>query len=78
MSSLAQEVDATLSHLDHSTAIRFERLIRDAVALVRLSAERSLATPVLDPAYFDSVIDAFPGLDFARPPQGDLPAARVW
>lgn len=78
MSSLAQEVDATLAHLDPSTAVRFERLIRDAVASVRPSAERSSVSPALDRAYFDSVIGAFADVDFARPPQGDLPAARVW
>lgn len=73
MSSLAQKVDATLSALDPATAAKFEQLVRDAVALVRPSAE-----PSLDAAYFDSVIGAFADLDFARPPQGDLPATKAW
>jgi len=78
MSTLAQEVDATLFYLDPATAAKFERLIRDAVALVRSSAEGQPVGASLDKAYFDSVIGAFADLEFDRPPQGDLPATKVW
>ena len=77
MSSLAQEVDATLEKLDPPAARRFERLVRDAVAAVCPSENSSLA-PSLDQAYFDSVVGAFADLPFERPAQGDLPSAKVW
>ena len=37
MSSLALEVDRALQHLDAETAARLERLVRDALALVKPS-----------------------------------------
>ena len=78
MSTLAIEVEATLGSLDPSTAAKFERLVRDAVALVRPAAQSAAHHPVLDNAYFDSVIGAFADIEFARPPQGELPAAKTW
>ena len=78
MSTLAQEVDATLGQLDPSTAAKFQRLVRDAVALVRPSAGDRPAVASLNQAYFDSVIGAFADLEFDRPPQGELPATKTW
>ncbi|MEO5915305.1 MAG: hypothetical protein ABIS50_13815 [Luteolibacter sp.] len=75
MSSLAMEVEATLSSLDPPTAAKFERLIRDAVELVRPAARNPA---ILDNSYFDSVIGAFSDVEFARPAQGELPSAKTW
>ena len=77
MSTLAQEVDATLDHLDPATAAKFKRLIRDAVALVSPTASEKPAA-ALDQAYFDSVVGAFADVDFHRPAQGELPATKAW
>jgi len=77
MTSLAAEVEATLSSLDPPAAAKFERLIRDAVALVRPSDKDSKST-ALDSSYFDSVIGAFSDIDFERPPQGELPETKTW
>ena len=44
MSSLALDVDRALKDLDANTAARLERLVRDALALVRLPASEA-ATP---------------------------------
>ena len=41
MSALATEIDLTLRDLDQATAVRFERLVRDALELVRPSATRA-------------------------------------
>lgn len=41
MSALAIEIDHTLRDLDEVTAARFERLIRDAMELVRPTAAQS-------------------------------------
>ena len=43
MSSLALEVDRTLQHLDAESAARLERLVRNALALVKPS--ETSATP---------------------------------
>lgn len=75
MSLLALEVEATLSSLDAPTAAKFERLIRDAVELVRPAGK---LPNVLDESYFDSVIGAFSDLEFARPAQGELPTVKTW
>ena len=77
MTSLAAEVEATLSSLDPPTAAKFERLIRDAVALVRPSGKESKSA-ALDASYFESVIGAFSDIDFPRPPQGELPETKTW
>lgn len=75
MKSLALEVEATLSRLDAPTAAKFERLVRDAVDLVRPAGT---AVNVLDDSYFDSVIGAFSDVEFARPEQGELPTLKTW
>ncbi len=75
MSSLALEVEATLSSLDAPTAAKFERLILDAVELVRPIGKPA---QVLDDSYFDSVIGAFFDIEFERPAQGELPCAKSW
>lgn len=41
MSALAIEIDHTLRDLDELTAARFERLVRDAMELVRPAAVRA-------------------------------------
>ena len=41
MSALAIEIDHTLRDLDEVTAARFERLVRDAMELVRPAAAQS-------------------------------------
>lgn len=68
------EVETTLSNLDAPTAAKFERLIRDAVELVRPADKPA---NVLDNSYFDSVIGAFSDVEFAHPAQGDLPSAKT-
>jgi len=75
MSSLALEVEATLSSLDAPTAAKFERLIRDAVELGRPAGKPG---NVLDNSYFDSVIGAFSDVESARPAQGELPTVKTW
>ena len=75
MSSLALEVEATLSSLDAPTAAKFERLIRDAVELVRPVGK---PPNVLDESYFESVIGAFSEIEFERPAQGELPTVKTW
>jgi hypothetical protein len=69
------EVETTLSSLDAPTAAEFERLIRDAVQLMRPAGK---PVNVLDDFYFDSVIGAFSDVEFARPAQGELPSAKTW
>ena len=75
MSSLALEVETTLNSLDAPTAAKFERLIRDAVELVRPAGKPANE---LDKSYFDSVIGAFSDIEFARPAQGELPVMKTW
>ena len=75
MNLLALEVETTLSSLDAPTAAKFERLIRDAVELVRPAGKPA---NVLDNSYFDSVIGAFSDVEFARPAQGELPSVKSW
>ena len=41
MSALATEIDHALKDLDQATAVRFERLVRDALDLVRTSGPRT-------------------------------------
>ena len=69
------EVETTLSSLDAPTAAKFERLIRDAVELVRPADKPA---NVLDDSYFDSVIGALSDIEFARPAQGELPSVKSW
>jgi hypothetical protein len=45
MSSLALDVDRTLKDLDAHTAARLERLVRDALALVRPHASEAATPP---------------------------------
>lgn len=81
MSALALEIDAALNSLDPATAAKLERLVRDALALVKPGAEAVLASnnpAKLDAAYFNSVIGAFSDVEFDRPPQGALPPIKGW
>lgn len=45
MSTLASEIDQTLQSLDADTAARLERLVRDALALVRPAGNLEKRTP---------------------------------
>ena len=75
MSSLSAEVDAALNSLDPTTALKFERLIRDAIALV-CPSKNDANSAALDASYFDSVIGAFSNIDFERPTQRELPETK--
>lgn len=45
MSTLALEIDQTLQQLDSATAFRLERLVREALALVKSSAPAEAGQP---------------------------------
>lgn len=45
MSALASAIDETLRHLDAATASRLERLVREALALVRQPAPDAATNP---------------------------------
>jgi hypothetical protein len=50
MSALALEIDQTLQQLDAATASRLERLVRDALALVKarpVSGEATISFPLV-------------------------------
>jgi hypothetical protein len=50
MSALALEIDQTLQQLDAATASRLERLVRDALALVKarpVSGEATISLPLV-------------------------------
>ncbi|MBK8091846.1 MAG: hypothetical protein IPK32_07655 [Verrucomicrobiaceae bacterium] len=53
MSALALEIDQTLQQLDAATASRLERLVRDALALVKVrpvSRDASISFPLVTDA----------------------------
>ena len=51
MSALALEIDQTLQELDAATASKFERLVRDALAMVKprpFSGDASITFPLVE------------------------------
>jgi hypothetical protein len=59
MSTLALEIDQTLQQLDSATASRLERLVREALALVKSSAPAEAGPPPAQAASSGKKVNGF-------------------
>jgi hypothetical protein len=80
MSSLACDLDRTLSQLDSETAVLLERTVRDALALAERRAAHTTATDTLGypVGYFEATAGSFANEPLEAPAELPIETRESW
>ncbi len=77
MSSLAHELDERLNALSPNAAARLERMVREALAIVKEPTTKVNSNGWPED-YFESTAGALADVAFERPPQGEYEKRAEW